>query len=42
METFLHAVSSVTLILLLTMVGYICGARHWMGAETRRLSANSC
>ena len=35
METFLHAVSSVTLILLLTMVGYICGARHWMGAETK-------
>ena len=31
MEGFLHAVSSVTIILLLTVTGYFCAARGWMG-----------
>lgn len=35
METFLHAVSSVTLILLLTATGYLCAAKHWMGPEAK-------
>ena len=35
MEIFLNSVASVAIILLLTMVGYICGAMHWMGAETK-------
>ena len=29
MEGFLHAVSSVTIILLLTATGYLCAARGW-------------
>lgn len=31
MEGFLHAVSSVTIILLLTATGYLCAERGWMG-----------
>ena len=35
METFLHAVTSVTIILLLTMTGYFCAARGWMTPEVK-------
>lgn len=35
METFVHSISSVMIILMLTAVGYFCGARHWMGQETK-------
>lgn len=35
MESFLHAVSSVTIILLLTATGYFCAARRWMNAEIK-------
>ena len=35
MASFLHAVSAVTIILLLTATGYFCGARGWMKAETK-------
>ena len=35
MESFLHSVSSVMIILLLTAVGYFCAAKGWMGAETK-------
>lgn len=35
MESFLHAVASVTIILLLTATGYLCGARGWMKAESK-------
>ena len=31
MEGFLHAVSTVTIILLLTATCYFCAARGWMG-----------
>ena len=34
MEGFLHAVSSVTIILLLTATGYFCAARGWMGRHS--------
>ena len=33
METFLHAVTSVTIILLLTATGYFCAAKGWMSAQ---------
>lgn len=36
MQTFLHAVSSVTIILLLTATGYLCAAKGWMRAEDKR------
>lgn len=35
MESFLHAIASVVIILLLTSVGYFCAARHWMGPEVK-------
>ena len=35
MEGFLHAVSSVTIILLLTATGYFCAARGWMGPQAK-------
>ena len=35
MALFLHAVSAVTIILLLTATGYFCGAKGWMKAETK-------
>lgn len=36
MGTFLHAVSSVTVILLLTATGYLCAEKGWMRAEDKR------
>lgn len=33
MEAFLHGVASVTIILLLTATGYLCGAKGWLKAE---------
>ena len=35
MDTFLHAVSSVALILLLTATGYFCAAKGWMTADAK-------
>ena len=35
METFLHAVASVTIILLLTATGYLCAAKGWMTAQVK-------
>ena len=35
METFLHSVASVAIILLLTATGYFCAARGWMGREAK-------
>ena len=35
METFLHAVTSVTIILLLTATGYFCTAKGWMNAQAK-------
>ena len=35
METFLNSVQSVTVILLLTATGYLCGAKGWMKADTK-------
>ena len=35
MEGFLRAVSSVTIILLLTATGYFCAARGWMGPQAK-------
>ncbi len=35
MEGFLHAVSSVTIILLLTATGYFCAAMGWMGPQAK-------
>ena len=35
MEGFLHAVYSVTIILLLTATGYFCAARGWMGPQAK-------
>ena len=35
MEAFLHAVSSVTIILLLTATGYFCAARGWMSPQAK-------
>ena len=35
METFLHAVSSVCVILLLTAVGYYCSARGWISPDAK-------
>ena len=35
METFLHSVSSVTIILLLTATGYVCAERGWMGPQVK-------
>ncbi len=35
MEGFLHAISSVTIILLLTATGYLCAARGWMDARAK-------
>lgn len=35
METFLHAVTSVTIILLLTATGYLCAWKGWMGAQVK-------
>ena len=35
MEGFLHAVSSVTIILLLTATGYFCAERGWMGPQAK-------
>ena len=35
MDAFLHAISSVAIILLLTATGYLCAAKGWMGAQTK-------
>lgn len=35
METFLHAISSVTIILLLTATGYFCAAKGWLDAHAK-------
>ena len=35
MESFLHAVASVTLILLLTATGYFCAVRGWMSPQAK-------
>ena len=35
METFLHSVSSVTVILLLTAAGYCCSALGWIGPDAK-------
>lgn len=35
METFLHSVSSVTIILLLTAIGYVCSALGWIHEDTK-------
>lgn len=35
MEGFLHAVSSVTIILLLTATGYCCAEKGWMNAQAK-------
>ena len=35
MAQFLHSVASVTIILLLTATGWVCGAKGWMKAETK-------
>ena len=35
MEIFLHAVTSVTIILLLTATGYFCAAKGWMNAQVK-------
>ena len=35
MATFLHAVASVTVILLLTATGWVCGRMGWMTAQTK-------
>ena len=35
MEGFLHAVASVTLILLLTATGYFCAAKGWMSPQAK-------
>lgn len=35
MDAFLHAVSSVTMILLLTATGYFCAGRGWMGPQVK-------
>ncbi len=35
MATFLHAVASVTVILLLTATGWYCGFKGWMTAQTK-------
>ena len=35
METFLHAVASVTIILLLTATGYFCAVKGWMTAQVK-------
>ena len=35
METFLHSVASVAIILLLTATGYFCAAKGWMGLEAK-------
>ncbi len=36
MESFLHSVSSVIIILLLTMIGYVCKALGWTTPEAKR------
>ena len=36
MESFLHAVASVTIILLLTATGYFCAAMGWMSPQAKR------
>jgi len=36
MDTFLHAVASVTIILLLTATGYFCAAMGWMSPQAKR------
>ena len=35
MESFLHSVSSVAIILMLTSVGYLCAAKGWMGPQSK-------
>ena len=35
MAQFLHSVASVTIILLLTATGWLCGAKGWMKAESK-------
>lgn len=35
MESFLHSVASVTIILLLTATGYFCAAKGWMNKESK-------
>ena len=35
METFLHAVASVTIILLLTATGYFCAVKGWMTVQVK-------
>lgn len=39
METFLHAVASVTIILLLTATGYFCAVKGWMTVQVKTFSA---
>lgn len=36
MESFLHAVTSVTIILLLTATGYFCAVRGWISPQAKR------
>lgn len=36
METFLHSVSSVAIILLMTACGYLCAARGWMNDNSKQ------
>ena len=36
MESFIHAVASVTIILLLTATGYFCAAMGWMSPQAKR------
>lgn len=35
METFLHSIASVAIILLLTATGYLCAAKGWMGTQSK-------
>lgn len=35
MASFLHAIASVVIILILTAVGYFCAAQRWMGPEVK-------
>lgn len=35
MQSFLHSVSSVSVVLLLTLTGYMCAEKGWAGAESK-------
>ncbi|MBE6909290.1 MAG: AEC family transporter [Ruminococcaceae bacterium] len=35
MESFLHGIASVTIILMLTATGWFCGAKGWMNAQSK-------